>query len=68
MTGSVDLAACPNKRACRCGICSICGFPLHHENHAPFPGEKPGTAPLDHRFILLTLAPRVGTPTETPRT
>lgn len=60
MSGAVDLEECPQVgqrtfmlriRRCRCGICSICGYPKHSAVHGPVNDGAPGSRPFDHEFL-----------------
>ena len=55
MSGAVDLDKCPYLRNhCKCGYCTVCGFPKHTAIHGAFYGEAPGSEPFGHEFVLRT--------------
>lgn len=55
MSGAVDLNECPYEDdkwdiPCKCGICTVCGYPKHCSAHGPFRGQPPGSQPYDHEY------------------
>jgi hypothetical protein len=57
VTGAVDLDKCPDRMrarsrmlVCKCGKCSVCGFPKHTAIHGPVNGKGEGSKPYGHEF------------------